>query len=102
MPLRVVEDRTVAAGRCAGLSARASRLPRGAIIGADIMETFLATTGRIFLRLLELHGIDADAFVRDGGYAPEAFGDPDARLPSSAVDVAARAAAARIASGSGP
>ncbi|HEY6824766.1 MAG TPA: AraC family transcriptional regulator ligand-binding domain-containing protein [Steroidobacteraceae bacterium] len=61
------------------------------------METFLATTGRIFLRLLELHGIDADAFVREGGYAPEAFGDPEARLPSSAVDVAARAAAARIA-----
>ncbi len=60
------------------------------------METFLATTGRIFLRLLELHGIDADRFVRDGGHAPEVFRDPAARLPSSAVDVAARAAAARI------
>ena len=60
------------------------------------METFLATTGRIFLRLLELHGIDADRFVRDGGHAPEVFRDPAARLPSSVVDVAARAAAARI------
>ena len=60
------------------------------------METFLATTGRIFLRLLELHGIDADKFVRDGGHAPEVFRDPTARLPSSVVDVAARAAAARI------
>ena len=60
------------------------------------METFLATTGRIFLRLLELHGIDADRFVRDGGQAPELFRDPSARLPSSVVDVAARAAAARI------
>jgi AraC-like DNA-binding protein len=60
------------------------------------METFLATTGRIFLRLLELHGIDADEFVREGGHAPEVFRDPAARLPSSAVDVAARAAAARI------
>jgi AraC-like DNA-binding protein len=60
------------------------------------METFLASTGRIFLRLLELHGIDADKFVRDGGQAPEVFRDPAARLPSSVVDVAARAAAARI------
>lgn len=60
------------------------------------METFLATTGRIFLRLLELHGIDADKFVRDGGHAPEVFRDPAARLPSSVVDVAARAAASRI------
>jgi AraC-like DNA-binding protein len=61
------------------------------------METFLATTGRVFLRLLELHGIDADQFVRDGGHAPEVFRDPSARLPSAVVDVAARAAAARIA-----
>jgi len=61
------------------------------------METFLATTGRVFLRLLEWHGIDADQFVRDGGHAPEVFRDPLARLPSDVVDVAARAAAARIA-----
>ena len=60
------------------------------------METFLATTGQIFLRLLEMYGIDANKFVRDGGYAPEVFRDPSARLPSSAVDVAARAAAERI------
>ena len=61
------------------------------------METFLATAGRIFLRLLEMYGIDADAFVRDGGYDPAVFRDPAARLPSSAVNVAAEAAAARIA-----
>jgi len=61
------------------------------------METFLASTGRVFLRLLELHGIDADHFVRDGGYDPAVFRDPAARLPSTAVDTAARAAAARIA-----
>ena len=60
-------------------------------------ETFLATTGQIFLRLLEMHGIDAEQFVRDGGYAPEVFRDPSARLPTSAVDRAARAAAERIA-----
>ena len=61
------------------------------------MESFLATTGRIFLRLLELHGIDADQFVRDGGQEPAVFRDPAARLPSDMVDIAARAAAARIA-----
>jgi AraC-like DNA-binding protein len=60
-------------------------------------ETFLATTGQIFLRLLEMHGIDAEAFVREGGYAPETFRDPSARLPTRAVDAAARAAAERIA-----
>ena len=61
------------------------------------METFLASTGRVFLRLLELHGIDADAFVREGGYDPAVFRDPSARLSSDVVDVAAVAAAARIA-----
>jgi AraC-like DNA-binding protein len=61
------------------------------------MDTFLATTGRIFMRLLELHGVDADQFVRDGGYSPDLFRDPAARLPSDVVDVAARAAAERIA-----
>jgi len=61
------------------------------------METFLASSGRVFLRLLELHGIDADGFVRDGGFDPAVFRDPAARLPSDAVDMAARAAAARIA-----
>jgi AraC-like DNA-binding protein len=61
------------------------------------METFLASTGRVFLRLLELHGIDPDRFVRDGGHDPAVFRDPAARLPSSVVDMAARAAAARIA-----
>jgi AraC-like DNA-binding protein len=61
------------------------------------METFLASTGRVFLRLLELHGIDADGFVRDGGYDPAVFRDSAARLRSSAADIAARAAAARIA-----
>ena len=61
------------------------------------METFLATIGQIFMRLLELHGVDADQFVREGGYAPEVFRDPSARLPTSAVDTAARAASERIA-----
>jgi AraC-like DNA-binding protein len=60
-------------------------------------ETLLATTGQIFMRLLELHGVDAEQFVREGGYEPALFRDPTARLPTSAVDQAARAAAERIA-----
>jgi len=60
-------------------------------------ETLLATTGQIFLRLLELHGIDAERFVREGGYDPALFRDPAARLPTRAVDQASRAAAERIA-----
>jgi AraC-like DNA-binding protein len=59
-------------------------------------ETFLATTGQIFLKLLEMHGIDAERFVREGGYAPDVFRDPSARLPTSAVDKAVKAVAARI------
>jgi AraC-like DNA-binding protein len=60
------------------------------------METFLASAGRVFLRLLELHGIDADKFVRDGGYDPAVFRDAGARLPSSVTDVAAHAVAGMI------
>ena len=82
---------------CARFPRRASRLPAGAIIGPMATETFLATTGQIFLRLLEMHGIDSEAFVREGGYAPDMFRDPSARLPTSAVDAAARAVAERIA-----
>jgi len=48
------------------------------------------------MRLLEMHGIDAEQFVRDGGYAPEMFRDPSARLPTSVVDIASRVAAERI------
>ena len=79
------------------LPRRASRFPPGAIIAPMATETFLATTGQIFLRLLEMHGVDSEAFVREGGYAPEVFRDPAARLPASAVDTAARAVAERIA-----
>jgi AraC-like DNA-binding protein len=60
------------------------------------METFLASTGRILLRLLERHGIDGARFVRAGGYSPDAFRDPTARLPSKALDAAALGAAALI------
>jgi AraC-like DNA-binding protein len=60
------------------------------------METFLASTGRILMRLLERHGIDAEKFIRAGGYSPEVFRDPTARLPSKAMDAAALGAAELI------
>ena len=87
---------TIGARGTCRLPRRAMRFARGAIIPADAMETFLATAGQVFLRLLELHGIDADKFVRDGGYSPAVFRDPAARLPARAADTAARAAAERI------
>ena len=43
---------------------RANCLPAGAIIDSMSKETFLATTAQIFIRLLEMHGIDAEKFVR--------------------------------------
>ncbi len=49
------------------------------------------------MRLLELHGIDAVRFVREGGYDPALFRDPAARLPTAAVDQACKAAAERVA-----
>jgi AraC-like DNA-binding protein len=60
------------------------------------METFLASTGRVLMRLLERHGIDPERFVRAGGYSTDVFRDPSARLPSRALDQAALGAAALI------
>ena len=60
------------------------------------METFLASTGRILMRLLDRYGIDGARFVRAGGFSPDVFADPAARLPSKALDAAAIGAAALI------
>jgi AraC-like DNA-binding protein len=58
------------------------------------METFLATMGQVFVRLVEMHGIDAQALVREAGIDPATLRDPSARISSSAGDaVVARAAA---------
>jgi len=57
------------------------------------METFLATVGQVFVRLIEMHGIDAHALVREAGVDPATLRDPNSRIPSRAADaVLARAA----------
>lgn len=57
------------------------------------METFLATMGQVFLHLIEMHGIDARALVREAGVNPAVLRESTARVPSSAADtVAAKAA----------
>jgi AraC-like DNA-binding protein len=58
------------------------------------METFLATAGQVFMRMVEMHGIDAHALVRAAGVDSATLRDPSARLPSSKWDsLVARAAA---------
>ena len=60
------------------------------------METFLASTGRILMRVLDRYGIDAGKFIGAGGFSPDAFADPAARLPTKVVDAAVTGAAALI------
>ena len=58
------------------------------------METFLATMGQVFVRVVEMHGIDANALLREAGVDPALLRDPSARIPSTFWDaVGARAAA---------
>jgi len=60
------------------------------------METFLATMGQVFVRLVELHGIDAHLLLREAGVNPAALRDPSARIPSTFWDTAGAKAAALI------
>jgi len=66
--------------------------------GEDIqgMETFLATMGQVFVRVVEMHGIDANALLREAGVDPAALRDPAARIPSAFWDTAGARAAALI------
>lgn len=51
--------------------------------------------GQVFVRLVEMHGIDAQALVREAGIDPATLRDPGARISSDAADeLLARAAAA--------
>jgi AraC-like DNA-binding protein len=61
------------------------------------METFLATMGQVFVRLVEMHGIDAQALVREAGIDFATLRDPNARIPSSTGDAVVARAAALIA-----
>jgi AraC-like DNA-binding protein len=60
------------------------------------METFLATMGQVFVRLVEMHGIDARALLREAGVDPAALRDPSARIPSTFWDTAGAKAVALI------
>jgi len=51
------------------------------------METFLATLGQVFVRLAEVHGVDANALLREAGVDPASLRDATARLPSRVPDV---------------
>src|SRR5262245_12134770 len=58
------------------------------------LETFLATMGQVLVRLIEMHGIDAPALLREVGVDPATLRDPGARISSDSADqLIARAAA---------
>lgn len=61
------------------------------------MATFLATVGQIYVRLLEMHHVDAAALLREAGIDATVLRDPAARVASEASDVLCRKAAALIA-----
>lgn len=60
------------------------------------METFLATVGQVFVHVLEMHGLDAPALLREAGIDPASMRDSTARLSSSAWDKALAKAAAVV------
>jgi AraC-like DNA-binding protein len=60
------------------------------------METFLATMGQVFVRLMDMHDIDSRALIRESGIDPAALRDPSARIPSSVGDTVVLRAAALI------
>lgn len=60
-------------------------------------QSSLASSWLILFRLLEVHGVDAQSWLRDLGIDPELARQPGARLPSWLVDVAVTRAAGLIA-----
>jgi len=60
------------------------------------LETFLATIGQIYVRLVEMYGIDSEVLLRQSGVDPAVTRDANARLPSSVSDVIVLRAAAQI------
>lgn len=59
-------------------------------------ESTLATVWLIVLRLVELHGIEPQGFIREIGVDPQTLRDVRARLPSRLADIAFTRAAAQI------
>jgi AraC-like DNA-binding protein len=59
-------------------------------------ESFLATNGLVLVRLVELHGIDPQGFMRECGIESSLLRDPNARIPSRLADIALTRAMALI------
>lgn len=60
------------------------------------METFLATFGQVIVRVIEMHGVDARALLREAGVDPALLRDPNARISSRVLDEVFANAAALI------
>ena len=60
------------------------------------MESFLATMGQVFVRLVDMYGIDARALLREADIDPAVLRDPAARIPSSIMDTVSGKAAELI------
>jgi AraC-like DNA-binding protein len=69
-------------------------LPRQAETGAA--RTTLATIGQIIVRLLEMHGLDAAALLREQGIDPRSTADPGLRIPTAQWEAVVRRAAPQI------
>jgi len=63
---------------------------------APMDSTFLATLGQVLVRLLDLHGIDGRALLREAGIDPVMLRDPGARVPSAVADLLLSKAAQAI------
>jgi len=68
--------------------------PRPAVAGAA--RTTLATIGQIIARLLEMHGLDAAALLREQGIDARAIADPGLRIQTAQWDAVVRRAAPQI------
>lgn len=64
---------------------------------ATPVRTTLATVGQIFVRLLEMHGLDAAALLREQGIDPRVTADPGLRIPTAQWDALMRRAVPLIA-----
>jgi len=69
-------------------------LPRQADAGP--VRTSLATVGQIIVRLLEMHGLDAAALLREQGIDPRSTADPGLRIPTAQWEAVVRRAAPQI------
>jgi len=61
-----------------------------------IQESFLATSGLVLIRLVELYGIDPQGFMQQAGIDAAVFRDPKARIPIRVSDLAFARASALI------